>query len=65
MIDDVLMFPSQLLPVEALRRPLEFTLVVSVLLVGFWAWGNKKWVHQAAERYAFALLETLDMPRDQ
>jgi len=39
-------------------------LVVSVLLAAFWAWVNTKWVQQAAERYAFALLETLDLPAD-
>lgn len=36
--------------------------LVTTLLVAFWIWVNKKWVWQAAERYAYALLETLDRP---
>lgn len=35
--------------------------VVTSLLLCFWVWVNRSWVRQAGERYAHALLETLDM----
>jgi hypothetical protein len=45
----------------ALSRPAAGVLVVTILLLGFWVWVNRSWVRQAGERYAHALLETLDM----
>ena len=39
--------------------------VVTTLLLGFWIWVNRRWVWQAAERYAYALLETLDTSVDR
>lgn len=38
---------------------------VTCALFLFWIWVNRTWVRQAADRYALALLETLDMPVDK
>jgi len=50
------------LPIE---RTVVGVLAVSSSLCLFWLWVNRQWVRQAADRYALALLETLDIPVDK
>jgi hypothetical protein len=47
----------------AVSKPAIGVLVLVSLLLCFWVRVNRSWVRQAGERYAQALLETLDISR--